>query len=116
MNINPDLARPILEKAFSQYFRTAKAKLRKLYLKTKEGELLPRRLAIDNRPEDIDKVQWEGFIDIEYADKKKKQCKTNADNKRKNTINHTLGRKSYSRLYEELVRSKSFTTNRDNIV
>lgn len=105
MNINPDIARPILEKGFPQCLRTAKATLRKKFLKTKEGESLPRRLAIDNRPEEIDKVQWEKFIDIEYTDKKKKQCKTNADNRSKNTINHTLGRKSYSALYEELVRS-----------
>ena len=89
MNLDSTIARPILERGFSQYFRSEKSKLRDKYLK-KDKEFLPRRIAIDNQPNDIDKVQWEKFVDIEYTDKKRKQCKTNAENKGKNTITHTL--------------------------
>lgn len=107
MDIDPDKARPILEKGFSQKFRSAKSKLRNKYLK-KDDELIPRRIAMENRPDDIDKVQWESFVDMEYGDRKRKQCKKNTKNKTKVIINHTLGRKSYRTLYDELVCSSHF--------
>lgn len=53
-------------------------------------------------PDDIDKIWWEQFIADEYTPKKIEQHKKSAESKALAKITHTLGRKSYSRVYEEL--------------
>ncbi|KAJ6792165.1 Uncharacterized protein M6B38_240660 [Iris pallida] len=103
MNVDPKIARTILEKKFPQYLRTMKSTIRARYLNI-NGQPIPKRVALDNRPDDIEKIWWEKFVDIEYSDKKKEQCKKNAENKAKNPITHTLGRKPYSRVYEEMAK------------
>lgn len=102
MDMDPELARPILEKRFPQYFRTVKSNLRNKYLRPNR-QTIPKSVAINSCPDDIDKTWWEKFVDNEYTDKKRKQCMQNAQNKAKNTIPHTLGRKPYRRVYEEMV-------------
>lgn len=106
MDIDPDLARPILEKTFPRYFRTVKSTLRNRLLRVK-GTIIPKNIAITKCPSDIDKVWWEKFVDNEYTDKKKEQCKRNAQAKANNTITHTLGRKSYRKVYDEMVSNHS---------
>lgn len=110
LNIDPMVARPILEKRFSQRYRTFKSTVRNRFLK-KDGALIPKQVALNSRPDDIDKVWWQRFVDIEYSDKKKKQCKTNSGNKSKSTLTHTLGRKPYLKVYEELVCKRFFYIN-----
>lgn len=66
------------------------------YLKI-NGQPIAKRVALDNRPNDTDKIWWEKFVDIEYSDKKE-QCKENAENRVKNPITHTLGQIPYSRV------------------
>ena len=103
MDIDPDLARPILEKTFPRYYRTVKPTLRNKLLRV-GGTTIPKNIAITKCPADIARVWWEKFIDNEYSNKKE-QCRKNVEAKAKNTITHTLGRKSYRRVYDEMVRN-----------
>ncbi|KAJ6821905.1 signal recognition particle 54 kDa protein 2 [Iris pallida] len=100
-NIDPILARPLLEAKFPQFLRTMKYHLRAT-IKNKEGIYLPKPLALAQCPDDIDKIWWEKFIENEYTPKKIEQRKKNAENKAQCKISHALGRKSYKRVYEEL--------------
>lgn len=107
MDVDPSIARPLLEKHFPPYYRSMKSTLRKSLLKV-DDTMIPKRVAIDRCPDDIDRVWWEKFLDIEYTNEKMEQCKKNAKNKAKNQITHTLGRKPYHRVHHEMVIKLSF--------
>lgn len=47
-------------------------------------------------PSGTDPNIWEKFIELERDPKKIKQVRDNAQNRKKNKVSHTLGRRSYA--------------------
>lgn len=83
--MDPEIARPLLCKNWSQFVRTRKCSLRK-YLRKGGVEA----------PDGTDPHIWQKFIELESDPKKKKQNCDNAGNRKKNKVSHTLGRQSYA--------------------
>lgn len=79
------LARPLLCKNWSQFYRTHKCSLRN-YMRNGGVEA----------PSGTDPNIWEKFIELERDPKKIKQVRDNAQNRKKNKVSHTLGRRSYA--------------------
>lgn len=84
INMAEEIARPLMCKNWSQYFRTRKSGLRN-YISNGSEE----------PPEGLDPIIWQKFLEMESDPKKIKQRHDNAQNRKKNKISHTLGRQSY---------------------
>ncbi|KAM7466306.1 hypothetical protein LguiB_013868 [Lonicera macranthoides] len=84
LDIPPEVARPLLEKAWPQKFRTGKVALR-AHLKS----------GVEGPPDGMDPIIWEKFVENERDPKKKKQNLQNAENRKQLTYSHTLGRCTY---------------------
>lgn len=74
MDVDPTLARPLLEKHIPPFYRSMKSSLQKSLLRI-DGTIIPKHVVIDRCPKDIDKVWWKKFLDLEYTDEKVEQCK-----------------------------------------
>lgn len=85
LNIAEDIARPLMCKNWSQFLRSRKSRLR-AYISNGGVEA----------PEGIDPIIWEKFLENENDPKKMKQKHDNSQNRKQNTVSHTLGRQSYS--------------------
>ncbi|KAM7524959.1 hypothetical protein LguiA_014861 [Lonicera macranthoides] len=84
LDIPPEVARPLLEKAWPQKFRTDKVALR-AHLKS----------GVEGPPDGMDPIIWEKFVENERDPKKKKQNLQNSENRKQLTYSHTLGRCTY---------------------
>ncbi|KAM7506981.1 hypothetical protein LguiA_017434 [Lonicera macranthoides] len=84
LDIPPEVARPMLEKAWPQKFRTGKIALRAHLKSGAEGP-----------PDGMDPIIWEKFVENENDPKKKKQSVQNSENRKQLTYSHTLGRCTY---------------------
>ncbi|KAM7489657.1 hypothetical protein LguiB_027141 [Lonicera macranthoides] len=94
LDIPEEVARPMLEKGWSQKFRTYKTTLRKSL--ESENEEAPRGM---------DPNHWKEFSENENKPKKKEQKIKNAENRAQLQYSHCLGRYSYAQKTYELYRS-----------
>ncbi|KAM7503376.1 hypothetical protein LguiB_002280 [Lonicera macranthoides] len=89
--IPEEVARPQLEKGWSQKFRTYKSTLRK-----------GLQIEIEEAPRGIDPNHWKEFTENENKAKKIEQKKKNAENRGKLEYSHCLGRYSYAAKTHEM--------------
>ncbi|KAM7507386.1 hypothetical protein LguiA_017839 [Lonicera macranthoides] len=95
LDIPEEVARPMLEKGWSQKFRTYKTTLRKSLESEKE-----------EAPRGMDPNHWKEFSENENKPKKKEQKIKNAENRAQLQYSHCLGRYSYAQKTYELVSVK----------
>ncbi|KAF9616808.1 hypothetical protein IFM89_032658, partial [Coptis chinensis] len=98
LNVNPTMARQNIQKWFSPKLRSWKYGLRHKILKNCESE----QDAILSCPTGFDPSHWEAFAIRESTQEVKDLCAKNAQNRSMNFVDHTCGRKPYSRILEEL--------------
>ncbi|KAM7474177.1 hypothetical protein LguiB_021420 [Lonicera macranthoides] len=91
IDIPEEVARPMLEKGWSQKFRTYKVTLRKSLESEKE-----------EAPRGMDPNHWKEFSENESNPKKKEQKIKNAENRAQLQYSHCLGRYSYAQKTHEL--------------
>ena len=94
LDVEPEVARPLMEKRFAQKFRTHKNNMR-CFLPTEDN---PGVL-----PEGVDPNIWRLFCENERKAKKKSQNIQNAKNRTNLEYSHTLGRRTYAALQYEMV-------------
>ncbi|KAM7481751.1 hypothetical protein LguiB_006334 [Lonicera macranthoides] len=87
LDVPPKVARPLLEKSWSQKFRTYKTTLR---------PLLKTRNPLGAKPKGVDRDTWRKFVESESDPKKQQQNIKNAENRQKMQFTHCLGRRSYA--------------------
>ncbi|OVA19201.1 hypothetical protein BVC80_525g6 [Macleaya cordata] len=89
-NVPSQLVREHVENSYPQKFRSCKNTLRKEHL---DGNTKEEALAAC--PIGFNPNTWKDFVENEYKDEMKKKRAQNSENKKKSTICHTLGRRSY---------------------
>ena len=85
LNVSAEVARPLLEKPWSQRFRTFKSSLRD-HLRKNGREV----------PQGVDPEIWKKIVENEDNPKKQQQNIKNSENRQKLQIPHCLGRCSYA--------------------